>query len=972
MACVDCSGVRDFGQVRVQWRCPAPGRVCTVDVLWLGQLIMSVPMGSFDPVQSFSVTTENPPLESVAGEFRYGPSEGHLRMTWLQSPDGTWRDVPLCPAGPIPPPPPPPDPRPDRPVEPVLDMQVDGSSHDLFPYVFLKQWTNIDAAVRADNFIDYGAADTPVVNSLYANLVAIDRQAPDARSLSIAQGLAFIAGDPPYTGTRVTRSLPLLGLVGQLGPLWRGLIGRVPCTVDVLVGWFCAQLGCTWSELVSDVLAPEFSEQLERAWENLFAQMLVPGYDRQTTELMLRTIIVASLLKALVDSLPVSAPAVDDRAEGEPLVPLQPPLPDPVEWPPSRLTQRAYATVVLPARVYPLPPEAATAELVSVTAEPTASVRPYAVGTLQVVRKCLLRYEPGELANIENVMPGERKVRIQAERQIDREVDEHRQDRRDDARTETEGLAQELVSETNELLYQNTTIDYSVNYGPPQEGVATGYWSFGPTPASGAAEATDPPVAAQTQTQSRTDWARSITQRAARRLEQRISRIRTQERSHQKDWSERHTFDRRHADTPLRGIYRWLNAVYQCWVASLGERLVLELNLPRPARSYIAAELDLAGIGLTEPQLPSAMGLTNFTQVSTDPKSPMFYAALAAQYGLEQLETPPPETQTVACTVTPEATLLSGTLVLPEGYFASSAQVVLSTTRASVTVTGQVGQVPCTLSNADPTTQAMPMTGQASSLPWAFAMAPTPDSSPDDLTLSIEVRLDWDAAARARWQATFYAGLMAAYRRQLAEYLKAADQTTGRRQPNQLSTRQTIQRELKRAGLRAFVELVQQRTGESGRVARFLPALQDWLERALEWGEMSSSFVVSLEDQVPTMHRLVRGGDAQMTAFLEAASARVLLPVRPGFERAIVLFLASGVIWSGEEALTPAMDVPLAPEASSTSIDLLEDLKRSPERCNGERAHPSVGPAWLVLAPTTLTVLQESGDLPVFPGRVWP
>ncbi|MBK8283722.1 MAG: hypothetical protein IPK97_01930 [Ahniella sp.] len=968
MARVDCSGVRDFGQVRVQWRCPAPGRVCTVDVFWLGQLIMSVPMGSFDPVQSFSVTTENPPLESVAGEFRYGPSEGHLRMTWLQSPEGSWLDVPLCPAGPIPPPPP--DPEPDRPVQPVLDTQVDSTSHDLFPYVFLKQWPNIDAGVRADNFIDYGSATTPVANSLYANLVAIDREAPDARSLSISQGLLFIADDPPYTGQRVTRADPLVGLMGELGPLWRGLLARVPCTVDVLVGWFCIQLHCTWAELVANVEAPEFDEQFERAWENLFAQMLVPGYDRHTTELMLRTIIVASLLDALVASL-----ATDDSAlpleESDPLQPLDPPLPDPALWPPARLTERAYATVVLPDEVYPLPPESALIERLVELKPAGGTIRPYAVGALQVVRKCLLRYEPGELANIENVMPGERKVRIQAERQFDREVDEHRQDRRDDARTETEGLAQELAAETNELLYQNTTIDYSVNYGPPQEGVATGYWTFGPSAASGGSETADTPVASESQTNSRTEWARSITQRAARRLEQRISRIRTQERSHQRDWSERHTFDRRHADTPLRGIYRWLNAVYQCWVASLGERLVLELHLPRPAQSYIAAELDLAGIGLTEPQLPAAMGLTNFTQVSTDPKSPMFYAALAAQYGLEQLETPPPETLTVACTVTPEATLLSGTLVLPEGYAAASAQVVLSTTRENVSVAGQVGQVTCTVTNAAPA-QKLVMTGQVSSLPWAFAMAPATDSSPDDLTLSIEVRLDWDIAARARWQATFYAGLMAAYRRQLAEYLKAADQTTGRQQPNHLSTRQTIQRELKRGGLRAFVELALQRTGESGRVGRFLPALQDWLERALEWGEMSSSFVVSLEDQAPTMHRLVRGGDAQMTAFLEAASARVLLPVRPGFERSIVLFLASGVIWNGEELLTPAMDVPLAPEATSTSIDLLEDIKRSPERCACERAHPSVGPAWLVLAPTTLTVLQEGNELPTFPRRVIP
>lgn len=1032
MSRADCSGVRDFGGVRVHWRCPAQAPLCTVDVFWLGQLIMSVPMGPFDPVQSFSVTTETPPRESVSGEFRYGPGEGHLTMTWLNTPEGTWRDVQLCPTGPSPPIPPP-DPVPERPGPQTLDTHVDSAGHDLFPYVFLKHWPNIEATVRADNFVDYGSAESPVAGSLYANLAAIDRAAPDARTLSIAQGLAFLGDKTPYVGQRVTRAHPLEGLVGRLGPLWRGVQTRVPCGVDSLVCWFCDELHCSWTGLVEAVVAPEYAAEVERAWENLFAQMLVPGYDRHATEAMMRTLVVASLLTALVDSLgmivhettseqdaiavlpdasdsEVSPDTLDPRQPIEPgqlepgqsMDPLQPvdplrrlnlPLPDPALWPPGRLVQRARATVVLPPKVYPLPPEVVVpiqgppntpmpiqdlqsplVPLVPSTPITSGTVRPYAVGALQVIRRALLRYEPGELATIENVMPGERKVRIQAERQFDREVDEQRNERRDDARTETEGLAQELVAETNEALFENYTIGYSVNYGPPQDGLADGHWTFGPTPSGGAAgdtEPTDDPVAAQSATQSRTEWARSITQRAARRLEQRIGRIRTQERSHQRDWSERHTFDRRHSDTALRGVYRWLNAVYQCWVASLGERLVLELQLPTPAKSYIASELDLAGIGLTEPLLPSAIGLRNFTDVSTDPKSTLFYATLAAQYGLEQLETPPPENQTVACTVTPEATLLSGTLALPEGYVASSAQVVLSTTRPSVTVNGQVGQVPCTLTNTGPsTTMPLKMTGQAGNLAWAFAMAPSADSSPDDLTLSIEVRLDWDDAARARWQATFYAGLLAAYRRQLAEYLKAADQASGRQLPNQLGTRQTIQRELKRGGLRAFVDVVRERTGETGRIARFLPALQDWLERALEWNEMSSSFLVSLDDQVPTMRRIVRGGDAQMTAFLEASSARVLLPVRPGFERAIVLFLASGVIWNGEETLTPAMDVPLAPDATSTSIDLLEDIKRSPERCRCEREQPSVGPSWLVLAPTTLTVLQEGGDLPVFPGRV--
>lgn len=960
MARRDCAGNQRFGQVRVQWRCPAEARSCSVEVWWMGQQIMVVTLDAAEPRRSFSVTTEESPHVSVRGEFHYGPGDGNLQMVYLESPDGTWADVQLCPGGPSPPPPPPP-PEPGRPEVDVLGLDVESAGHDLFPYVFLRQWPGISPQARFDRFVDYPSAATPVPGSLYANLLAIDRKAPDARSLMITQGLDFLAGDPPYAGQRVTRSAPLEGLAGRIGVLWRPLRDALPMTVGALVAWLCRSLDCTWDTLVAEVRDPLFAAQVERAFENLFAQMLVPGYDRVGTEAMLQTLILAHLLGALVASLPPVPP-------GEPQ-----PEPDPDAWPPTRITAMAEATVVLANTVYPLPPaEAPPAPPQQDAGAPVepASIRPYAVGALQVVRRALLRYAPGELADIENVMPGEYKVRRHSETQVERtqETAHHAQDT--GTQQATGGLATAFDAEARDVLDANYEIDYSVNYGPPEQGDATGYWKFRPIqPGSGEAS-TDP---AQVETQRRTQWARTITQKAVQRLEQRVGWMRQTSREHHRHWSERHSFDRRQATTPLRGVYRWLDAIHQCWVAALGERLVLEVFVPEPARSYIAAERDLAGARLVEPILPSAIGIHDFTDIALDPASPKYYARLAAQYDYEQIETAPAERRTMSGTIPTGAALSSGGLPLPDGYVAESATVQLGASTAPMTVRGSVGTAAVTLTDAEPA-QAVVLEPTTGPVPYVFvpaAAAPTDEVAPPAMfTVSIELGLRLDDAARSRWQATFYAGLMAAYRRQLAEYLKAAGEPVGRRQPNTLETRRTIRQELKRGGLKAFITALRQRTGADGRILRFLPALQEYLERALEWPEMSYGFLVTLADSVPAQHRRMGAGDASMTAFLEAAHARLLLPVQPGFERAIVLLLYAGIPWNGDPALTPAIDVPLAPDADTTTIDLLDDLKRMPERCSCERNQASIGAPWLVRTPTTLTILDEGSALPEFPARI--
>ena len=90
--------------------------------------------------------------------------------------------------------------------------------------------------------------------------------------------------------------------------------------------------------------------------------------------------------------------------------------------------------------------------------------------------------------------------------------------------------------------------------------------------------------------------------------------------------------------------------------------------------------------------------------------------------------------------------------------------------------------------------------------------------------------------------------------------------------------------------------------------------------------------------------------DPLFMSFLKAGFARVVVPVRPGYEGAALRYLADGSIWDGGSA--PGIDDPMY-------VAIENDLKEPVSAVD-----PSIEP-WEITVPTSLTVLQcESGCVP--------
>jgi len=95
--------------------------------------------------------------------------------------------------------------------------------------------------------------------------------------------------------------------------------------------------------------------------------------------------------------------------------------------------------------------------------------------------------------------------------------------------------------------------------------------------------------------------------------------------------------------------------------------------------------------------------------------------------------------------------------------------------------------------------------------------------------------------------------------------------------------------------------------------------------------------------------------DPEHLNFLKAGAARVMVPVRPGFEKAISFYLLTGHIWFGGEEpdISSSMYLPIVEE--------MKDIQR--EEPDKEQASRT-GETWNIKIPTSLVKLRDDDKLP--------
>jgi hypothetical protein len=127
-----------------------------------------------------------------------------------------------------------------------------------------------------------------------------------------------------------------------------------------------------------------------------------------------------------------------------------------------------------------------------------------------------------------------------------------------------------------------------------------------------------------------------------------------------------------------------------------------------------------------------------------------------------------------------------------------------------------------------------------------------------------------------------------------------------------------------------------------------------FFEQAFEWEHLVYFYYPYFWGWKPawTHRMLLDDVDPQFADFLRAGAARVVFPVRPGFEAAVAHYLETGEIWNGGPA--PDVNDPLY-------VPIIKEIQEAQGAPGNEVPQ---GDPWLVRLPTTLTKLRPDDALP--------
>jgi hypothetical protein len=589
-------------------------------------------------------------------------------------------------------------------------------------------------------------------------------------------------------------------------------------------------------------------------------------------------------------------------------------------------------------------------------------IKPVGMADLLVVKYQLLRYERGEVAYIENILKGESSRRSVRRLETTEETTvletettkEEERDLQSTERFELKNETENTVSAEGNLKSGNP---FSPSYGPMLE------FQGG----------TDAPLAgSQTQSSRQaSNYSREVTSRSASKVTERVRKQVTLRKLREFEEKTNHSFNNTEADAAnVTGVFQWVEKVIQGQVFNYGRRLMFDIMVPEPA-----AFLQQAMMGTT----PAAQGLIKPAEFKLGPDEihEWNYSHLAATYGATGIEPPPEQSITVSkkiegkndgCQAVEQPILpgyqASSCLLWVQGRFLLDPDPPnkdIGTMFVDVTI----GSTFTSASFSNPPDWWFPLSNEVSSV----AMIVTAYRSMY-YAVTVEIFCVPTAQNTRAWQSRTHDAILRAYQARLAEYeerlanLQASSrvEALGRNPDENLKL---IKDELKKSCISIFtyqqfdffhgVELSPQ-----GFVQISLAAAESqgefirFFEQAFEWEQMIYLFYPYFwGTKFFWLFKLrLDEVDPRLKDFLKAGEARVTVPVRPGFEKAVAHYLETGELWNGSDPL----DI-----TSDTYLPIIKEIQ---ERDAIPGAEVPYGDPWEVRLPTTLVSLRDDGKLP--------
>ncbi|ATL69329.1 hypothetical protein [Nocardia terpenica] len=640
---------------------------------------------------------------------------------------------------------------------------------------------------------------------------------------------------------------------------------------------------------------------------------------------------------------------------------------------------------------------------------------PVGVGDLLVVKQQLIRYEPGDVAKIENILRGEKRSKI------------NRHDLTTDTTTITETskvtetttsldvterfeLKSEVSNVIKEDLAVNAGLSVSAKYGVVEVN-ANANVAYG--------------LSKEQSTKTASDHAKDVTTRAATKVTETIRReeiARTIEKLIER---EENTFDNTTGQTNVSGVYQWVNKVYRAQVFNYGKRLLFDVTVPEPAAFVLDAlgaqtatqspippePFDLVRKSLVDfwrPITPPDLGPDGTLKpglltrpvtpddLDPDPKGGLYYGIFMGKYGAAGVNAPPEPTTTVSKGLSAtqddkHRLVASDDLTIPQGYQANEIQVtggfvvqdgdtIDGNEILLVTVGKKVFQARGK-GDLDPGVISMSYANASIDEQGTIPIA-VETFEARDFAVTVDVTCKRTDAWLDQWRMDTFTALLNAHADLVGKYedkVKAQQiKTAG---TVALGDNPTLNRLIERAELKksclallsgtdlyaaGFDDIAVETSGPLFPRPNIPPlanakvtggdqeAFIRFFEQVFEWEHMQYLFYPYYWGRSKTWYdkAIADNPDPLFAEFLKSGAARVVIPVRPQLEGDLRYFLMTGQIWGGG-----AM-----PEI--TDGDYLPITREIQDRDDAPGTETPQGPPWEVVLPTTLVQLRGDDTLP--------
>lgn len=635
------------------------------------------------------------------------------------------------------------------------------------------------------------------------------------------------------------------------------------------------------------------------------------------------------------------------------------------------------------------------------TPEP-ARLQAVGVADLLVVKQQIKRYEAGEVASIENVMSGE--TRGHVTRTLDRTEEVIDSVQETDREKETEVQSTERY-ELNRQTSQTQESDRKNGFGLSLSG------RYGPSVEFQSKLDVSTSNTQQLSQSVSVDYAKEVVERSKESL---IEKVRVERKItilHEIE----ETLDRGFKnDGPdhRSGLYQFVDKIYETQVFNYGLRQIFDFMIPEPA-SYLWYLDTLPNPDIEVPAPPPNLAAEARSALDISEANASRLAALYSVQGVR----PPPSlflhrhahlAQGSGGDDSEEGnplTRISVDVEIPEGYRLFFARWSgMGTTDDVPTISVSLGTLndvwrPTSaeqtgLQEGDyklfRTLDPRPLLGSYSSTTYAADQKLTCEAIAFETAtygIDVDLYLMRTPEAYAKWQYdTFdligggYANALLRYQQDLESYRQKLEQQQAK--SVEFSTDPTtndlmIRAELKKHCL-AFIRnqhLGTFSTVHSPDTATTPPqfdipdALADgeivrFLEHAFEWDQIQFVFYPYFwaRSNLWAARFAAHSPDPAVAEFLKAGSARVVLPVRPGFEKAVAYWMEHGAVAPDDSQV--AIENPLY-------VSIVTEIE---ERAGAGQGEIAVGDPWETRMPTSLLYLRHADTLPSWkrdPSGAW-